>query len=203
MCAIRLLCETTDEKSRLQHVLPWIKAAGDPYYDWFFQDDLTCNKFLCLWLQNPQSEIFIGRIQALFVGPLIAGGFIALDGEDLRKCRITDTKCLIAKSSLEQRRKILARLALSEGLFLPVSSDEYYLSKIAVDRGFESRGYGSLLMDMYLECGVKSGFSRYRLDVCVGNEIAIKCYEKFGFKTANESTTKNGELKYFSMTYER
>ena len=203
MNSIKLLHETMDEKNINQSILPWIKAAGNPYYDWFFQDPETSKKFIRLWMKNPQSEIFIVRIHALFVDDQIAGGFIALDGENLFKCRKADTKYLITKSNLEQRKKIILRLSLSEGLFPTVSKDEYYLSKIGINASFKGKGYGSLLMDKYLEQGVKNGLNKYRLDVFAENQIAIECYEKYGFKIDDETTTKNGELKYFSMTYKK
>lgn len=198
---IRLLNETMDEKSINQSILPWIEAAGNPYYDWLFQDPATTTFFMKLWIRNRQSEIFIARIQALFIDDQIAGGLIALNGEDLFKCRKADTKYLIIKTNLEQRKEMILRLSSSEGLFPTVSEDEYYLSKIGINPSFRGKRYGSLLMDKYLEQGAKSGLNKYRLDVFAENQIAIKCYEKYGFKIDKETTTKNGELKYFSMTY--
>jgi ribosomal protein S18 acetylase RimI-like enzyme len=189
-----------DAKKIDQSILPWIKAAGNPYYDWFFQDPEISHKFIRLWIRNPQSEIFIARIHALFVDGQIAGGFIALNGENLLKCRKADMKYIVTKTNLEQRKKMMLRLSLSEGLFPTVSKDEYYLSKIGINPSFKGKGYGSVLMDKYLEQGVKRGLNKYRLDVFAKNQIAIKCYEKHGFKIDKETTTKNGELKYFSMT---
>ncbi|MBW2595337.1 MAG: GNAT family N-acetyltransferase [Deltaproteobacteria bacterium] len=190
-----------DEKSINESILPWIEAAGNPYYDWLFQDPATTTFFMKLWIRNRQSEIFIARIHALFVDDQIAGGFIALNGKNLSKCRQVDAKYLITKSNLKQRKKIMLRLSLSDSLFPIVSEDEYYLSKIGINPSFRCKGYGSLLMDKYLEQGGKSGLNKYRLDVFTENQIAIKCYEKCGFKIDKETTTKNGELKYFSMTY--
>jgi ribosomal protein S18 acetylase RimI-like enzyme len=202
MCDIRPTCGEVDAETRLLHILPWVRAAGDPYYAWLFQDASACNGFVDSWLQNPQSEVFIGRMDALWINSHIAGGFIALGGEELHKCRRADTRNLLVKSGSELRRKMVGRLTLSEGLFPPVCSDEYYLSKLGINRDFQGKGYGTLLVDAYLGSGHQRGFHRYRLDVAAGNEIALKCYEKAGFKIASESTTKDGELTYLSMTRE-
>ncbi len=182
-------------------ILPWVKDAGDPYYDWFFPDHTTCMKCLRLWLANPSSEIFIGRTYGLFVNGRVAGGFIALSGRELGECRSADTRLLITKTNRKLRREIVARLAQSAGLFPPVGDDEYYLSKIGVSCDCRGRGYGSLLMEAYLDRGIKRGLPKYRLDVSVGNETAIRCYEKYGFTVICRTAAENRELEYLSMTY--
>lgn len=203
MHTIKLLHETLDEKSVYESILPWIKAAGNPYYDWLFQDPATSTFFIELSIRNPQSEISITRIHALFVDDQIAGGFIALDGESLFRCRKADMKYLITKTNSVQRKEIMLRLSLSQGLFPTVSKDEYYLSKIGINPSFKGKGYGALLMGRYLEQGERAGLSKYRLDVFAENQVTIKWYEKCGFRIDKETTTKDGQLKYFSMTYKK
>jgi len=201
MWSIGSLPTTTDEKSIDERILPWVRAAGDPYYTWFFQDQTTCQKFLRMWIRNLSSEISVTRIQALVVDDQVIGGIIALDGEHLSKCRTADARQLIAKGSTDERRRLIQRLSLSQGLFPTIEKNEYYLSKVGLTDGYRGKGYGSLLVDTYMEQGRKNGFDRYRLDVCAKNEIAIRCYEKRGFKMGSKSTTKDGELEYCSMRY--
>ena len=87
----------------------------------------------------------------------------------------------------------MKRLANVSDLFSPVADDEYYLSKLGLTPPFRGKRLGRLLVDRYIEEGVKRGHMRYRLDVQVNNEAAISCYRSAGFEICQRTESKDGK----------
>jgi ribosomal protein S18 acetylase RimI-like enzyme len=95
----------------------------------------------------------------------------------------------------------MQRLANVSDLFSPVDDDEYYLSKLGLMPQFRGKRLGRMLVDRYIEEGVRRGHMRYRLDVHADNEAAIRCYRSSGFEICQRTESQDGALKYYSMTY--
>jgi ribosomal protein S18 acetylase RimI-like enzyme len=98
---------------------------------------------------------------------------------------------------------LIERVANLSGLFLPVADDEYYLSKVGLDPRLLGRKLGHSLVERYVEEGRIPGYKRYRLDVHVENEAAIRSYCSAGFRMHERTKSKDGTLAYHLMTYER
>ena len=87
MSEFRKSSQYTDPHNLIRKVLPWVHVAGNPYFDWVFGGTRIANQILCHWMGRPSSEISILKVQLLIYKNQIAGGFIALSGKELKKCR--------------------------------------------------------------------------------------------------------------------
>src|SRR4030042_52717 len=115
MHIFKYLARDLDKNIINKFVLSWIDDS-DSYYKWLLQDLKTYKNFLEFGIKNSQSEIFIERILALIINNEIAGGIIAIPGEDVAKLRKEDSKLLIfliSKTNLEQRKELIKRVSIA------------------------------------------------------------------------------------------
>lgn len=180
--------------------LPWILEAGNPYFNWLFGDAKLALRILDAWARRPSSEVSILRSQILMCDEEIAGGFIALDGLELKRARKADAVTLLTTLGDSDRAVLLDRLSGAIDLFSSVARDEYYLSKMGLGSRFRGKGYGRELLGRYIEDGKARGYARYCLDVHAQNVAAIHLYRSFGFQIARRARTTDGALEYCAMT---
>jgi len=192
-----------DTEDLIRSALPWVIDAGNPYYALLFGDAELTLRVLNTWMRRASSEISIARVQFLICDSEFAGGFIALGGDELRKARKSDSVALLNACRAAERPALIQRMANLSGLFSPVDEDEYYLSKLGLNLRFRGRKLGRPLVERYIEEGRIRGYVRYRLDVHVGNEAAIRSYGSAGFRVHERTKSKDGTLAYYSMTYDR
>jgi ribosomal protein S18 acetylase RimI-like enzyme len=183
-------------------VLAWVCAAGNPYFEFLFGSAEKATKILSDWMIRPSSEISITRTSIMLVGSDLVGGFVAMGGVDLKKARKADTIALAKVKDPNERAFIVARLSDCAQLFSTTLDGEYYLSKMGIVPQFRGLGYARLLLKQYLDEGHSLGYKKYRLDVHVDNQAAIRCYDICGFKIERFGQSRDGSLKYYSMTYE-
>ncbi len=62
--------------------------------------------------------------------------------------------------------------------------DELHINNLAVHPRYRQSGYGSALLQYVLDVGAQQGARRAMLEVRRSNEVAIRVYERFGFKIA-------------------
>jgi ribosomal protein S18 acetylase RimI-like enzyme len=186
-------------------VLPWVREAGNPYYDWLFGGPDQAWSVLNQWMRRASSEVAVWRMLVLVDDGRPTGGFIALGGEDLQAARRADASALAALAMAADpaaRRELVQRLGSGRGLFPQVHADEFYLSKLGVETPARGAGRGSRLLEEYFATGARLGFRRFRLDVSAGNRVAVGLYERFGFRTTQQSSG-GGAMTYLSMVAER
>lgn len=70
-----------------------------------------------------------------------------------------------------------------------LNSDIAYVCSIYTKEEFRNKGYSKLLLNEVIEDAKKRGLTRFKLSS--HNEIAIKMYEKFGFKSDLTAMVKN------------
>jgi len=186
----------------ISEILPGIHEAGNPYFDFIFGASDRARTELQKWMKRASSEIFAERAVILRMDDVVVGGFIAVNGEELDRCRRMDMTSLIMSGNRRYREEISNRLNLVRDLFPRVNADEFYLSKLWVNPGRRGSGYSRTLMKNFVELGLKRGYRRFRLDVAVENRAALHLYEALGFKTIHESTVPNTPLRYASMAAE-
>lgn len=116
-----------DIEKLISEAIPWIYAAGNPYYDWFFGSPQATLKILNSWIRRSSSEISIQKVRFLIYGDLILGGYIALSGQQLKLCRKADTLELMKTIKAENRSDLMQHLSIASNLFYSVDDDEYYL----------------------------------------------------------------------------
>lgn len=195
--------DTPHPDDLIPHALPWILEASGPYYRALLGSAACVTPILETWVYRASSEISIRRVKFLLSDSEFAGGFIALNGLDLRKARKADTVALLTSIPVSERHAMMNRMEDLSSLFSPVADDEYYLSKVGLNPHFRGKKLGRLLIDSYLMDGLRQGHTRYCLDVEIHNEPAIRCYRSAGFEVSHRTQSKTGTLGYYSMRYER
>lgn len=70
-----------------------------------------------------------------------------------------------------------------------LNSDIAYVCSIYTKEEYRNKGYSKLLLNEVIEDAKKRGLTRFKLSS--HNEIAIKMYEKFGFKSDLTTMVKN------------
>jgi ribosomal protein S18 acetylase RimI-like enzyme len=180
--------------------LDWVHEAGRPYFDWFFDGPATARLVLAEWLSRPSSEVFVGRAVVMLDGDEAIGGFMAMSGGELGRCRQADAVAALRATPRTSWPALKGRIEASGELFPPVEEDELYLSKMGVVRESRAKGLGRELVTEYLNSGRAGGFTRFRLDVWAGNEIAVGLYSACGFRVAQECRSAAAGMTYLAMT---
>jgi GNAT superfamily N-acetyltransferase len=160
----RSLSSERERARQIPLALPWVHAAGLPYFDWLLGGRSPALRIVREWLCRPSSELFIGRV-VLVEDTQPVGGFIALPGAELARCRREDALALVAATAREQRWALARRLRQGRALFPELTADDFYLSRMGVRAGARRRGYGKAIVDEFLRQGRQQGFRRFRLDV--------------------------------------
>ncbi len=202
MTSFLSLVERDSPEDFASAVLPWVHEAGNPYFDWLFGGHAEAVGVLESWLARGSSEISVTRAEVLLDEEEAMGGFMALGGADLVRCRKADTMALLKIPDVDVRKATLARLATVRDLFAAPAEDQFYLSKMGISKSARGRGFGRALVERYIERGRESGFTRYCLDVAAGNAAAIRLYESHGFGITRRTSVEEAGLAYIMMTRE-
>lgn len=192
------LHEDPDPERYAGGVLPWVHEAGNPYFDWIFGGPDRASEVLAKWVRRRSSEVSMRRAVVALHDDRVVGGFIALDGAELARCRQADLMSLITQ--LGSDKALESRLTASQGLFARVEPDDFYLSKIGVQPEFRGHGVAKELMRLYSESARQRGLPRLRLEVSATNTAAVRLYESLGFETAGRSAVPTVGLEYLDMT---
>jgi ribosomal protein S18 acetylase RimI-like enzyme len=150
-------------------------------------------------MRRDSSEISIKRVTLLRRDNEPVGGFLALGGADVVRCRKADTLAIIRDIASDERAAFLARMAAVRGLFAAPAPSEYYLSKMGVIQEARGARLGHVILEAYLESGETAGYRKFRLDVSAENDAAIKLYESAGFRVFRESTSTRARMTYLAM----
>jgi len=83
-----------------------------------------------------------------------------------------------------------------------VADGDFYLQAIAVDKGLDGKGVGSVLMDSIEDRAIASGSARLALDVSAKNERARRLYERRGMTVESQWPKRISipGLLFFRMT---
>jgi ribosomal protein S18 acetylase RimI-like enzyme len=204
MKIFRSLVQEPQAERFIPEVLPWLYEAGNPYFDWLFGGREPARERLETWMRRTSAEVSILRVTLLCDGGCAVGGFLALGGAEVMRCRKADLVALLMKEKHgKAREELLTRIAAVRDLFPVVEDDEFYLSKIGVVPGLRRGGQGRELALEYLAAGSRAGFQRFRLDVCAENRPAVHLYSSLGFRVARESVSTEAGMKYLSMVWKQ
>lgn len=164
------------------HIIAGIEAAGGHLLTWLYGGPDRTRQLISHSLERPDSEFWLHR--ALLLTGRSAepvGGFIAMPGSVLTRCRMADARFLVAFMAPAERQRLLRRLR--HLLAVPhVQADEYYLSKLWVDEQHRERGHGRRLLRRCLAEGRLAGSLTCRLEVCSTNRAAHALYRSMGFE---------------------
>ncbi len=163
-------------------VLPWLATAGSPYFDWLFGDGATTRRVLAAWLMQPGSELHLGRMMLASHARRVVGGYLAMPANELGASRQTDMLTALRVLGRERRAEFLARMKGAHDFVPPVDPQDFFISKLGLAEAARGRGWGRQLLTSCLEDGLRQGFTRFRLNVHVGNEAAVGLYRRLGFR---------------------
>ena len=105
----RSVAEFPDFEALMLQATPWILAAGQPYYDWFFGGRELAERTVAMWMRQPSSEVSLQRMLFLQCGSEIAGGIIGLGGAELKKARLADINSYWATLDAPSRGGLIER----------------------------------------------------------------------------------------------
>jgi ribosomal protein S18 acetylase RimI-like enzyme len=176
-------------------VLPWVIDAGRPYYDWMFGEQAP--SWVGRWMRRPSSEVAIRRTAVAELDAEIAGGYIALDGDELCRCRLADAVALIAESPDSEESK--ERIHAAQDVFATVPAGTSYLSKFGLLRSYRGRGLAGDLLEHWLAQARANGSEHLQLDVFEGNDRAVRLYEDAGFTVVSRSLIPGTSVAYLAM----
>lgn len=100
-------------------------------------------------------------------------------------------------SSIKYFLKVFTRL-LTALKYPKLHDDEYYISNLAVYPGFRGKGIGKKLLNAVEERAKDAGYKKLSLYVELDNNLAVKLYEKCGFKIIS-SVTFPPKLKKYGL----
>jgi GNAT superfamily N-acetyltransferase len=199
----RCAADFPDPDALIPIALPWILAAGQPYYDWLCGSRDAAERSVATWMRQPSSEISIQRVQFLLCGSEIAGGIIGLGGADLKRARIADINSYWKTLDVHSRGTLIGRLSQSLNAFAPVADDEYYVSKVGLARPFQAKGLAKILVEHCLDQGTTLGYCKFRADIETENKPSLRCSRATGFEIFYTGQSADGALKYHALRYER
>jgi len=195
--------EFPDPAALIPRALPWILAAGQPYYDWLCGGHEATERAVAMWLRQASSEIFIERIQFLQCGAKIAGGIIGLPGAELKRARTADISSYWETLEPPARKILIDKLSRIQGTFAPVADDEYYASKMGLAPSFFGKGLSRVLLERCLEQGSALGFTKFRADVQIENQPSLRCFLSRSFEVFYTGRSADGALRYHALRLER
>jgi ribosomal protein S18 acetylase RimI-like enzyme len=191
--------ERTDALSLVPDLLPWVHAAGNPYYDWLFETPARARDVLSAWMARASSEIAVSGVTALYIADTPAGGYIAWPAEEVTERRWSDAQALFKAFSGPERQALRRRLSAAASLFLPPEPGSYYLSKVGVLAPHRGRRHGRRLMEHYVDQGARLGHHSFSLDVSADNAAAVRLYKGLGFVESASRTSADDRLTYLRL----
>lgn len=188
-----------DAERFIDAILPGVHAAGIPYVDWLFGGAHQARAALRDLMRRPSSEVFVKRATLRTVGGIPVGGFIALGGSEVSACRSADALAVLKLAGPGGRSAAARRIGEAQKLFPPVEANQFYLSRIWVASDAAGAGHGPALMREFLAAGRRSGFRRFRGDICSGNHGVIRFAHWFKLETLEESVSHDAAMSYVSV----
>jgi GNAT superfamily N-acetyltransferase len=199
----RSVADFPDPEAIIPIALPWILAAGQPYFDWLCGSREAAERTVAMWMRQTSSEVSMQRIQLILCGSELAGGIIGLSGAELKRARSADLNSYWKTLDVHSRGTLIGRLSQSLAAFAPVAEDEYYVSKVGLARSFQARGLAKMLVEHCIEQGTALGFSKFRADIATENKPSLRCSRATGFEIFYTGQSTDGALKYHALRYER
>jgi ribosomal protein S18 acetylase RimI-like enzyme len=191
--------EVADGDALRSRLLPLVLDASQPYARCFYEDDRKAAIAFSALMQERESELSLDKIAILYDTSEPCGMYIAMSGLELahsRRRQLVAALRLVGPSGVTALK---CRIKALDSLFPPVAETDFYLSKLAIASSKRRRGFGAALMSHYLGRGLRQGFRRFRLDVHAGNGMAIRLYERLGFRVACRNRAELCDLQYLSM----
>lgn len=199
----RSLAEDPDRERYLDHALPWVYQANQPYLDWLFGSGDLAREILATWMRKEVSEVSLRNIFLYFRDGEPYGGIVCLTGEDLVRARKADAVSLMRVVPVDRRPEVLGRLKACGHLFTYPEPDEYYLAKMGVVEKARGTGIGKKIFGLSLETGEALGFRKFRGDVHIDNVAALKVYQSWGFVVGEQRHCEAAGLAYVPVTLDR
>lgn len=179
----------------------WVHEAGQPFFDWVIGDRAVALQTVERWMHRRSSEVSIERA-VLPGGRQPVGGFIAVSGAALQRCRRSDALAAALAVPARQRPALIWRFSVGLQLFPDVPADALYLSRIGVLPHARRQGAGKAIVQHYVELGRRDGFRRFTLDVWSGNVAARALYGSLGFRPSSENHAAEAGMTYVRMSLE-
>jgi ribosomal protein S18 acetylase RimI-like enzyme len=167
-------------------LVEWVMDSGCDFFTALLGDEESARATIGEWVRSRDSE-FSGYLSSIYLrqgDP--AGVVIAVRGDELPARRRSDLLTLVKGCTPTKRARLRESLYNLSHLTAPVEPDDYYIRTVAVAANHRSQGVGRQLVARAIRAGQEAGFRRFRLDVQIGNEPALRLYRGFGFECIAE-----------------
>lgn len=182
-------------------IIAWLRDAGRPYHEYLLAG-LNPDEVLRRWLNRPTSEFALQYIRVLIVDDDIAGGYLALRGKEVARCRQEDLLDLARRRGRAAYAQIRACVRDLYPLFSPIRRNDYYLSRIGLLPHKRGQGLAHYLIQDCIERATQFNADRIRLDVSGDNQIAISLFESHQFEVDYRGHATVANLFYEGMKRE-
>ncbi|HTX47081.1 MAG TPA: GNAT family N-acetyltransferase [Solirubrobacteraceae bacterium] len=197
----RLLSEVPDAQQYIPVLAPWIREAGNPYFDAFFGGETEAVAALERWAARPSSELSLTRTIGLFEDGELAGIVVALGAPELAACIKADMLAALRDAGRAGRADLLQRAAGLSGLRPALEPDVFYLSKMTVAPRMRGGGRGRALFREGIAAGRRAGYRRFRCEARATDAVNVRLYESEGFNIVERTSCPLGQELYV-MTLE-
>lgn len=176
------LSDLLDRDRQRPALVDLLSEALAPYWHWLIGGTERTKTVIAEWTERDSSEFSASNVHVAVDDGVIAGAYIGLPRLRLERARKTDFLTLLAGVERHERPELQARLQASRSGFVPLDTDDFYLSALAVAATGRRRGVGRTLLEHCLVEAQASEATKVRLDVWEDNETARRFYDSCGFR---------------------
>jgi len=177
-------------------------AASRPYARFTYDTASVADQVRDLLFARGVGEFAPPAGKLLVIDGQPAGMVACLTGAALRRARLA-AGAAVVRSGILSDAAIARRIQLAATTLLKVSTDDFYLSRIAVHDDFRGRGVGSALIEYVLEEAARAHSTRCVLEVAPEAAAAIALYRRHGFDEIGRVAVQDPEsgraLEYVHM----
>jgi ribosomal protein S18 acetylase RimI-like enzyme len=119
----------------------------------------------------------------------ISGLLLGFPGREAGRLSLACRHSILKVYRLSELARLIWR-GIVLGLTREAQKDEFLVAHVSVFPQYQRKGIASSLLDKAVLMAKDSGLTKLALEVEIGNEPAITCYERFGFRT--QFTTRFG-----------
>jgi ribosomal protein S18 acetylase RimI-like enzyme len=200
--SVRMVRDADEAANYAPQIARWAYGSSPEYFNLLFNEETSALTRLQRWTLRCDSEFSARCCMILFNDGIASGGAIAFAGTELLARRRADLVQLLKESSKIERDTLKNRLARFAHRSIAAEPTDFYIRAIAIDCKARGLGLGRRLLAECEQRGLGMGFSRVSLDVRSDNLVAVRLYERFGFRVVHESEIGDNGWTLWTMVHD-
>ncbi|HNP74909.1 MAG TPA: GNAT family N-acetyltransferase [bacterium] len=174
-----------------------IYSTGDYFFDYLFSYEQEKIFQLLKILFEKNKGIFSHKFAevAEFDGKIV-GLEVGYALKDKKVHQFFNDAYIIKRHNPIQVAKMIYRNYQIDKFIKKLQPDSYYIANLAVMPEMQGKGIGGMLLENAFKKAKLKNYNNCFLDVSINNKLAIKFYEKYGFKIFKEIRNPKTEDKH-------